>query len=147
MTAARIVREALEGKREWREAVREEVSAALLSSPECRELALGLALGGEDFKAAEEALQEAVLLGVGDALSVLLSAGLGGVRECGEAMRRRSRRSVTLLTLFGTVAVERWHWTCAGCRARRRRCAGWRGCRCAKRVERRAKALGKELCA
>ena len=188
MTAARMAREALEGKREWREAVREEVSSALLSSPECRELALGLALGGEDFKAAEEALREAVLLGVRDALSVLLSEADGrrdsaGCGECGEAMRRRSRRSVTLLTLFGTVAVERWHWTCAGCGARwcpldaglgvetggerlspaLRSALGWsaanasfRGAAetlrrvagvsvCAKRVERGARALGKEL--
>ena len=50
MTTGRMAREALEGKREWREAV----SAALSSSLECRALALRAASGGEDFKAAEE---------------------------------------------------------------------------------------------
>ena len=65
MTAARMAREALEGKRGWREAVREEVSSALSSSPECRELALRVALGLEDFKAVEQGLRAAVQRGAG----------------------------------------------------------------------------------
>ena len=65
MTAARMAREALEGKREWQEAVREEVSSALSSSVECRALAARLAFGEEDFKASEEALRAAVLSGAG----------------------------------------------------------------------------------
>ena len=124
MTAARMAREALEGKCDWVDAVREEVESALLSSAECQGLALRLASGGGDFKAAEEGLRMAVLSGVGAALARLLSEA-DDRREsvvcgdCGVAMRRRSRRSVALLTLFGLATVERWHWTCAGCGARR----------------------------
>lgn len=123
MTAASMAREALEGKREWQDAVREEVSSALSSSVDCRALAARLSSGEEDFKAAEEALRTAVLSGAGLALSVLLSEadGLRNSAECGKcggAMRRRSRRSATLLTLFGSATVERWHWTCAGCGSR-----------------------------
>ena len=123
MTAARMAREALEGKRGWFDAVREEVEAALLSSAECQGLALCLASGGEDFKGAEEGLRAAVLSGAGAALAQLVSEA-DDRREsvvcgdCGGAMRRRSRRSVELLTLFGLATVERWHWTCAGCGAR-----------------------------
>ena len=86
----------LEGKREWQDADRE-----MVSSPECRELASLLASGEEDFKAAEEGLRAAVLWGVG--LSALLSEADGrrDSQECGEAMRRRARSSVGLLTLFG----------------------------------------------
>ncbi len=125
MTAGRMAREALEGKREWREAVREEVSSALSSSAECRALALRVASGGEDFKAAEEGLRASVLSGTCGALSVLLSEADGEREaapcgECGGAMRRRTRRSTRLLTLFGPASVERWHWTCGVC--------GWRTC-------------------
>ena len=188
MTAARMAREALEGKRDWREAVREEVSSALSSSPECRELALRVALGLEDFKAAEECLRAAVLQGACGALSLLLSEADGrrdsaACGKCGGEMRRRSRRSVALLGLFGSVPVERWHWTCADCGARwcpldaglgvetggerltpaLRSALGWAAAGAsfrgaaetlrrvagvsvgAKRVERGAKALGREL--
>ena len=123
MTAASMAREALEGKRDWREAVREEVSSALSSSAGCRALAAGLASGEEDFKTAEEALRAAVLSGAGLALSALLSEADGRrdsteCGKCGGAMRRRSRRPATLLTLFGSATVERWHWTCPGCGSR-----------------------------
>ena len=99
MTAARMAREALEGKREWFDAAREVVSSA-----ECRELALG----AEDFKAAEEGLRAAVLSGAGAALSLLLSEaddqrGSAVCGECGGAMRRRSRRLVALPAVIHRV--------------------------------------------
>ena len=123
MTAGSMAREGLEGKREWQDVVRERVLAALASSPECRELASRLASGEADFKAAEEGLRAAVLSGAGAGLSLLLSEADGRrdsqeCGECGEAMRRRARSSVGLLTLFGLATVERWHWTCGVCGAR-----------------------------
>ena len=82
MTAARMAREALEGKGDWLDAVRDAVSSALSSSAECRELARRLALGAEDFKGAEEGLRAAVLSGAGAALSALLSERtVGGIRR------------------------------------------------------------------
>ena len=124
MTAARMAQGALEGKREWFDVVREKVESALSSSAECQELALRLASGVEDFKATEEGLRTAVLAGACAALARLLSEADDGREsavcgECGEAMRRRSRRSVSLLTLFGLATVSRWHWTCVVCGARR----------------------------
>ena len=90
MTAGRMAREALEGKGDWLDAVRDAVSSALSSSAECRELARRLALGAEDFKGAEEGLRSAVLSGAGSALSALLSDADGRrdsevCGECGEA--------------------------------------------------------------
>ena len=125
MTAGSMAREALEGKRDWREAVREEVSRALSSSPECRALALRAASGEEGFKAVKEGLRASVLSGACGVLSLLLPKADGewGGAACGKyggAMRRRSRRVVKLLTLFGPALVERWHWTCAVC--------GWGSC-------------------
>ena len=62
------------------------MSSALSSSAECRALALRVASGGEDFKAAEEGLRASVLSGTCGALSALLSEA-DGEREaapCGD---------------------------------------------------------------